>query len=144
LAANIGGQMAGVPSVSDVVGRAMGIGGFGRTDSDFATAGVFGGSDSSSTGTANATDTGDMGSEAANDAATAAANASVGAGGDSGGGADGGGPGGGDSGDTGGPFRDGGRVGLYDGGSAFDNYRTPQFMDNRIFYLQGGLASLLR
>jgi hypothetical protein len=41
------------------------------------------------------------------------------------------------------PFRDGGRVGLYDGGSAFDNYRAPQFMDNRIFYLQGGLASLL-
>jgi hypothetical protein len=26
--------------------------------------------------------------------------------------------------DTGGPFRDGGRVGLYDGGSAFDNYRA--------------------
>jgi hypothetical protein len=36
--------------------------------------------DSSSTGTANATDTGDMGSEAANNAATDAANASVGAG----------------------------------------------------------------
>jgi hypothetical protein len=33
--------------------------------------------DSSSTGTANATDTGDMGSEAANNAATAAANAAA-------------------------------------------------------------------
>ena len=70
LAANIVGQMIGMPSVSDVVGRAMGIG-------------VFGGGDSTSTGTANATDTGDMGSEAANNAATDAANASVGAGGDS-------------------------------------------------------------
>jgi hypothetical protein len=61
-----------------------------------------------------------MGSEAANNAATDAANASAGVG-------DGGGPGGGDSGDTGGPFRDGGRVGLYDGGSAFDNYRALNF-----------------
>jgi hypothetical protein len=104
LAANVVGQMIGMPSVSDVVGRAMaGLG--------------IGGGDSTSTGTANATDTGDMGSEAANNAATDAANASAGVG-------DGGGPGGGDSGDTGGPFRDGGRVGLYDGGSAFDNYRA--------------------
>ena len=77
LAANIVGQMIGMPSVSDVVGRAMGIG-------------VFGGGDSTSTGTANATDTGDMGSEAANNAATDAANASAVVG-------DGGGPGGGDS-----------------------------------------------
>jgi hypothetical protein len=46
--------------------------------------------DSSSTGTANATDTGDMGSEAANNAATDAANASVGAGGDGGSSSDGG------------------------------------------------------
>jgi hypothetical protein len=123
LAANVVGQMIGMPSVSDVVGRAMaGLG--------------IGGGDSTSTGTANATDTGDMGSEAANNAATDAANASAGVG-------DGGGPGGGDSGDSGGPFRDGGRVGLYDGGSAFDNYRAPQFMNNRIYYLQGGLASLL-
>ena len=67
-------------SPMDMAMEAMGIGGFGRTDSDFATAGVFGGDDSSSTGTANATDTGDMGSEAANNAATDAANASVGAG----------------------------------------------------------------
>jgi hypothetical protein len=60
-------------SPMDMAMEAMGIGGFGRTDSDFATAGVFGGDDSSSTGTANATDTGDMGSEAANDAASASA-----------------------------------------------------------------------
>jgi hypothetical protein len=97
-----------------------------------------GGSDSTSTGTANATDTGDMGSEAANNAATDAANASVGAGGDGGSSSDGGSTG------SDGPFRDGGRVGLYDGGSAFDNYRAPQLMNNRIYYLQGGLASLLR
>jgi hypothetical protein len=66
LAANVVGQMIGMPSVSDVVGRAM--------------AGLGIGGDSTSTGTANATDTGDMGSEAANNAATDAANASVGAG----------------------------------------------------------------
>jgi hypothetical protein len=128
LAANIAGQMIGMPSVSDVVGRAMaGLG--------------IGGGDSTSTGTANATDTGDMGSEAANNAATAAANAAAAAaaaGSDGGSSSDGGSTG------SDGPFRDGGRVGLYDGGSAFDNYRAPQFMDNRIFYLQGGLASLLR
>ena len=134
--ANLAATQVFGKSPMDMAMEAMGISGFGRTDSDFATAGVFGGDDSSSTGTANATDTGDMGSEAANDAATDAANASVGVG-------DGGGPGGGDSGDSGGPFRDGGRVGLYDGGSAFDNYRAPQFMNNRIYYLQGGLASLL-
>ena len=108
-------------SPMDMAMEAMGIGGFGRTDSDFATAGVFGGDDSSSTGTANATDTGDMGSEAANDAASASAAAG-------GSGADGGGPGGGDSGDTGGPFRDGGRATLYDGGSAFDNYNAPEYI----------------
>jgi hypothetical protein len=94
----------------------------------------FGGGDATSTGTANATDTGDLGSEAANDAASA----SAAAGGSGGSSSDGGSTG------SDGPFRDGGRVGLYDGGSAFDNYRAPQFMDNRIFYLQGGLASLLR
>jgi hypothetical protein len=117
LAANVVGQMIGMPSVSDVVGRAMaGLG--------------IGGGDSTSTGTANATDTGDMGSEAANNAATDAANASAGVG-------DGGGPGGGDSGDTGGPFRDGGRVGLYDGGSAFDNYRALN-LGGRIGYAEGG------
>jgi hypothetical protein len=122
LALNIGAQLADLPSVSQMVRNAI--------------AGLGFGGDSTSTGTANATDTGDMGSEAANNAATDAANASAGVG-------DGGGPGGGDSGDSGGPFRDGGRVGLYDGGSAFDNYRAPQFMNNRIYYLQGGLASLL-
>jgi len=120
LAANIAGQMMGMPSVSDAVGRAMaGLG--------------IGGGDATSTGTANATDTGDMGSEAANDAASA----SAAAGGSGGSSSDGGSTG------SDGPFRDGGRVGLYDGGSAFDNYRAPQFMDSRIFYLQGGLASLL-
>jgi hypothetical protein len=116
LAANVVGQMIGMPSVSDVVGKAM--------------AGLGIGGDSTSTGTANATDTGDMGSEAANNAATDAANASVGAG-------DGGGPGGGDSGDSGGPFRDGGRVGLYDGGSAFDNYRSIN-LGGRVGYAEGG------
>jgi hypothetical protein len=162
LAANIVGQMIGMPSVSDVVGRAMGIGVFGGGDStstgtanatdtgdmgseaannaatDAANASVGAGGDSTSTGTANATDTGDMGSEAANNAATAAANAAAAAAGSDGGSSSDGGSTGSD-----GPFRDGGRVGLYDGGSAFDNYRAPQFMDNRIFYLQGGLASLL-
>jgi hypothetical protein len=119
LAANVVGQMIGMPSVSDVVGRAMaGLG--------------IGGGDSTSTGTANATDTGDMGSEAANNAATDAANASAGVG-------DGGGPGGGDSGDTGGPFRDGGRVGLYDGGSAFDNYRALN-LGGRAGYVEGGIS----
>ena len=97
-------------SPMDIAMEAMGISGFGRTDSDFATAGVFGGSDSSSTGTANATDTGDMGSEAANDAASA----SAAAGGSGGGGAD-------SAGDGGDGYAKGGRV----------------------FYLQGGLASLL-
>ena len=98
-------------SPMDMAMEAMGISGFGRTDSDFATAGVFGGDDSSSTGTANATDTGDMGSEAANDAASASA-AAGGSGG--GGGAD-------SAGDGGDGYAKGGRV----------------------FYLQGGLASLL-
>jgi hypothetical protein len=87
---------------------------FGKSPMSMAMDALGFGSDSTSTGTANATDTGDMGSEAANDAASASAAAG-------GSGADGGGPGGGDSGDSGGPFRDGGRVGLYDGGSAFDN-----------------------
>jgi hypothetical protein len=77
LALNIGAQLVGLPSVSDVVGKAMNGLGFGG--------------DSTSTGTANATDTGDMGSEAANNAATDAANASGGVG-------DGVSPGGGDSG----------------------------------------------
>ena len=86
-------------SPMDMAMEAMGIGGFGRTDSDFATAGVFGGDDSSSTGTANATDTGDMGSEAANDAASA----SAAAGGSGGGGAD-------SAGDGGDGYATGGRV----------------------------------
>jgi hypothetical protein len=108
-------KAVGLPSLTDIGKMAMNTLGFG---------------DSSSTGTANATDTGDMGSEAANNAATAAANAAAAAaGGDSsGGGADGGGPGGGDSGATGGPFRDGGRATLYDGGSAFDNYNAPEYI----------------
>jgi hypothetical protein len=88
-------------SPMDMAMEAMGISGFGRTDSDFATAGVFGGDDSSSTGTANATDTGDMGSEAANDAASASAAA----------GGSGGGGGGADSaGDGGDGYATGGRV----------------------------------
>jgi hypothetical protein len=110
LALNIGGQLVGVPSLSEIGKATMNALGFSRTDSDFATAGVFGGDDSSSTGTANATDTGDMGSEAANDAASA----SAAAGGSSGGGAD-------SAGDGGDGYAKGGRV----------------------FYLQGGLASLL-
>jgi hypothetical protein len=65
LAANVVGQMIGMPSLSEIGKATMNALGFG---------------DSSSTGTANATDTGDMGSEAANNAATDAANASVGAG----------------------------------------------------------------
>jgi hypothetical protein len=85
---------------------ALGFGGFGRTDSDFATAGVFGGDDSTSTGTANATDTGDMGSEAANDAASASA-AAGGSGG--GGGAD-------SAGDGGDGYATGGRIGYAEGG----------------------------
>jgi hypothetical protein len=115
LAVSLGARAVGLPSLQDIGKMAMNAVGFG---------------DSSSTGTANATDTGDMGSEAANNAATAAANAAAAAaGGDSsGGGADGGGPGGGDSGDTGGPFRDGGRATLYDGGSAFDNYNAPEYI----------------
>jgi hypothetical protein len=52
---------------------------FGKSPMDMAMD-ALGFGDSSSTGTANATDTGDMGSEAANNAATDAANASVGAG----------------------------------------------------------------
>jgi hypothetical protein len=116
LALNIGAQLADLPSVSQMVRNAI--------------AGLGFGGDSTSTGTANATDTGDMGSEAANNAATDAANASAGVG-------DGGGPGGGDSGDTGGPFRDGGRVGLYDGGSAFDNYRALN-LGGRVGYAEGG------
>jgi hypothetical protein len=50
LALNIGGQLAGVPSLSEIGKATMNALGFSRTDSDFATAGVFGGSDSSSTG----------------------------------------------------------------------------------------------
>jgi hypothetical protein len=46
-------------------------------------------------------------------------------------------PYGGDSGDSGGPFRDGGRVGLYDGGSAFDNYRALN-LGGRVGYAEGG------
>jgi hypothetical protein len=120
LAANVVGQMIGMPSVSDVVGRAMGISGFGRTDSDFATAGVFGGDDSSSTGTANATDTGDMGSEAANDAASASA-AAGGSGG--GGGAD-------SAGDGGDGYAKGGRAGYVEGGIS---------QEGRMSYLYPGL-----
>jgi len=118
LAMSLAGRALGVPSLTQMAMNAMGFG------------------DSTSTGTANATDTGDMGSEAANNAATAAANAAAAAaGGDSsGGGADGGGPGGGDSGDTGGPFRDGGRATLYDGGSAFDNYNAPEYMSLEVEY----------
>jgi hypothetical protein len=93
-------------SPMDMAMEAMGIGGFGRTDSDFATAGVFGGDDSSSTGTANATDTGDMGSEAANDAASA----SAAAGGSGGGGAD-------SAGDGGDGYAAGGRIGYAEGSS---------------------------
>lgn len=121
LAVSLGARAVGLPSLQDIGKMAMNAVGFG---------------DSSSTGTANATDTGDMGSEAANNAATAAANAAAAAaGGDSsGGGADGGGPGGGDSGDTGGPFRDGGRATLYDGGSAFDNYNAPEYMSLEVEY----------
>jgi hypothetical protein len=99
-------------SPMDMAMEAMGIGGFGRTDSDFATAGVFGGDDSSSTGTANATDTGDMGSEAANDAASA----SAAAGGSGGGGAD-------SAGDGGDGYATGGRVGYAEGGTT--TYLTP-------------------
>jgi hypothetical protein len=118
LALNIGTQLADLPSVSQMVRNAI--------------AGLGFGGDSTSTGTANATDTGDMGSEAANNAATDAANASAGVG-------DGGGPGGGDSGDTGGPFRDGGRVGLYDGGSTFDNYRALN-LGGRVGMAGGGVS----
>jgi hypothetical protein len=99
-------------SPMDMAMEAMGISGFGRTDSDFATAGVFGGDDSSSTGTANATDTGDMGSEAANDAASA----SAAAGGSGGGGAD-------SAGDGGDGYATGGRVGYAEGGTT--TYLTP-------------------
>jgi hypothetical protein len=99
-------------SPMDMAMEAMGIGGFGRTDSDFATAGVFGGDDSSSTGTANATDTGDMGSEAANDAASA----SAAAGGSGGGGAD-------SAGDGGDGYATGGRIGYAEGGTT--TYLTP-------------------
>jgi hypothetical protein len=102
---------------------------FGKSPMSMAMDALGFGSDSTSTGTANATDTGDMGSEAANDAASASAAAG-------GSGADGGGPGGGDSGDSGGPFRDGGRVGLYDGGSAFDNYRALN-LGGRVGYAEG-------
>jgi hypothetical protein len=98
----------------------MGISGFGRTDSDFATAGVFGGDDSSSTGTANATDTGDMGSEAANDAASASA-AAGGSGG--GGGAD-------SAGDGGDGYAKGGRAGYVEGGIS---------QEGRMSYLYPGL-----
>ena len=75
--ANLAATQVFGKSPMDMAMEAMGISGFGRTDSDFATAGVFGGDDSSSTGTANATDTGDMGSEAANDAASASAAAAT-------------------------------------------------------------------
>jgi hypothetical protein len=105
---------------------------FGKSPMSMAMDALGFGSDSTSTGTANATDTGDMGSEAANDAASASAAAG-------GSGADGGGPGGGDSGDSGGPFRDGGRVGLYDGGSAFDNYRALN-LGGRVRMAGGGVS----
>jgi hypothetical protein len=85
--------------------------------------------DSSSTGTANATDTGDMGSEAANNAATDAANASVGAG-------DGSSSDGGSTGSCG-SFKKGGYI---TGASVRPNLN----IGGRIGYLQGGLASLLR
>jgi hypothetical protein len=104
LALNIGAQLVGVPSLSEIGKATMNALGFSRTDSDFATAGVFGGDDSSSTGTANATDTGDMGSEAANDAASA----SAAAGGNDGGGAD-------SAGDGGDGYATGGRVGYAEG-----------------------------
>jgi hypothetical protein len=105
--ANLAATQVFGKSPMDMAMEAMGIGGFGRTDSDFATAGVFGGDDSSSTGTANATDTGDMGSEAANDAASASAAA----------GGSGGGGGGADSaGDGGDGYATGGRIGYAEGG----------------------------
>jgi hypothetical protein len=106
-------------SPMDMAMEAMGISGFGRTDSDFATAGVFGGDDSSSTGTANATDTGDMGSEAANDAASA----SAAAGGSGGGGAD-------SAGDGGDGYAKGGRAGYVEGGIS---------QEGRMSYLYPGL-----
>jgi hypothetical protein len=102
--ANLAATQVFGKSPMDMAMEAMGISGFGRTDSDFATAGVFGGDDSSSTGTANATDTGDMGSEAANDAASA----SAAAGGSGGGGAD-------SAGDGGDGYAKGGRVGYAEG-----------------------------
>jgi hypothetical protein len=104
--ANLAATQVFGKSPMDMAMEAMGIGGFGRTDSDFATAGVFGGDDSSSTGTANATDTGDMGSEAANDAASA----SAAAGGSGGGGAD-------SAGDGGDGYATGGRIGYAEGSS---------------------------
>jgi hypothetical protein len=105
--ANLAATQVFGKSPMDMAMEAMGISGFGRTDSDFATAGVFGGDDSSSTGTANATDTGDMGSEAANDAASASA-AAGGSGG--GGGAD-------SAGDGGDGYATGGRIGYAEGGT---------------------------
>jgi hypothetical protein len=101
---------------------------FGKSPMDMAMD-ALGFGDSSSTGTANATDTGDMGSEAANNAATDAANASVGAG-------DGSSSDGGSTGSCG-SFKNGGYI---TGASVRPNLN----IGGRIGYLQGGLASLLR
>ena len=114
LALNIGAQLADLPSVSQMFNNAV--------------AGLGFGGDSASTGTANATDTGDMGSEAANNAATDAANASVGAG-------DGSSSDGGSTGSCG-SFKNGGYI---TGASVRPNLN----IGGRVFYLQGGLASLL-
>jgi hypothetical protein len=78
---------------------------FGKSPMSMAMDALGFGGDSTSTGTANATDTGDMGSEAANDAASA----SAAAGGSGGGGAD-------SAGDGGDGYAIGGRV-KYAGGS---------------------------
>ena len=81
---------------------------FGKSPMSMAMDALGFGGDSTSTGTANATDTGDMGSEAANDAASA----SAAAGGSGGGGADSAGDGG-DGYATGGRVRYAGGSGLY-------------------------------
>jgi hypothetical protein len=79
---------------------------FGKSPMSMAMDALGFGGDSTSTGTANATDTGDMGSEAANDAASASA-AAGGSGG--GGGAD-------SAGDGGDGYATGGRIGYAEGG----------------------------
>jgi hypothetical protein len=78
---------------------------FGKSPMSMAMDALGFGGDSTSTGTANATDTGDMGSEAANDAASA----SAAAGGSGGGGAD-------SAGDGGDGYATGGRIGYAEGG----------------------------